>query len=337
MNDVISVVVNARGVLQTTLASRICDFLAYSARWEGRSAVSSMRYGDSPERIGIPAEYYFVSAASREAMEEHVARYEPGPFDVIVVLDDTMVKGGEPWGHVGVKPVNEDLKPDGVLLVVTERELEKLIVFLPSKNYKYRVAAIPGKRSFSGLWTFKDDLTDARVLGGIAKTSPKILSLEVLKALMVERYPKAEQRIEAAEDAYRKLTIRLVKEDEGLEVPEYAPWFPDWDMIPKGLAIPSVPEGDRNPQYLKYTTRTERPVVEYRKCTKCTLCWLYCPDGAFDITEDGYFDPNYYYCSGCGVCVEICPVKCIDMVDELEFKDNNSLYEDWKNTVRVER
>ncbi|MFQ5711675.1 MAG: 4Fe-4S dicluster-binding protein [Candidatus Geothermarchaeales archaeon] len=332
----ISVVVNARGVLQTTLASRICDFLAYAARWEGKSAISSMRYGDSPERVGIPAEYYFVSAPSREAMEEYVAKYEPGPFDVIVVLDDTLIKGSEPWGHVGVKPINEGLKRNGVLLVVTEREIDELIGFLPRRKYRYRMAAIPGKRSFSGFWVFKDDLTDARVLGGIAKTSPEALSLEVLKAVMVERYPKAEKRIEAAEDAYRNIAIRVVKKNEGLEAPKYAPKFPDWDEIPEGLAIPSVPEGNRNPHYHKYTTRTERPVVDYDKCTKCTLCWLYCPDGAFDVTEEGYFDPNYFYCPGCSVCAEICPVKCIDMVDELEFKDNSSLYGEWRKSPRVE-
>ncbi|MGD0470770.1 MAG: 4Fe-4S dicluster-binding protein, partial [Terriglobales bacterium] len=81
----------------------------------------------------------------------------------------------------------------------------------------------------------------------------------------------------------------------------------------------------RNELFKKYSTRTQRPVVNFSTCTKCTLCWLNCPDAAFDITTAGTYDTNLEACSGCGICEEICPVKnCITMVNESEFHDNHS-------------
>lgn len=58
--------------------------------------------------------------------------------------------------------------------------------------------------------------------------------------------------------------------------------------------------------------RSFRPVRDKEKCTKCGLCWKFCPDNA--INED--FDVNYDYCKGCGICANICPFKAIKMVKE---------------------
>jgi len=61
--------------------------------------------------------------------------------------------------------------------------------------------------------------------------------------------------------------------------------------------------------------RTERPVVDYSKCIKCKLCYLYCPVTAYKWTKKGPAC-NYYFCKGCGICAEECPVKAITMVKE---------------------
>lgn len=58
------------------------------------------------------------------------------------------------------------------------------------------------------------------------------------------------------------------------------------------------------------------PVVDTSRCTKCTLCYIYCPDGAIERSEEGYFLPNLTYCKGCGICAEECPVHCIEMTEE---------------------
>jgi len=73
-------------------------------------------------------------------------------------------------------------------------------------------------------------------------------------------------------------------------------------------------------QTTEYATgdwRTFKPVRDPKKCTKCLICHLYCPDGAIELkaeTNDIEFD--YKYCKGCGVCANECPQKAIKMVRE---------------------
>ena len=57
-----------------------------------------------------------------------------------------------------------------------------------------------------------------------------------------------------------------------------------------------------------------RARIDLEKCTQCTLCHFFCPEGAIRMKEDGYPEVDYKYCKGCGVCAEECPVKCIEMV-----------------------
>ena len=63
--------------------------------------------------------------------------------------------------------------------------------------------------------------------------------------------------------------------------------------------------------------RTFRPVRDPKKCTKCLLCHMVCPDAAIKWgkeTQDLEFD--YNYCKGCGICANECAVKAIKMVVE---------------------
>ena len=57
-----------------------------------------------------------------------------------------------------------------------------------------------------------------------------------------------------------------------------------------------------------------QPRIDQKKCTKCTLCHFFCPEGAIRVKEDGYTEVNLDYCKGCGICASECPVKCIEMV-----------------------
>lgn len=64
--------------------------------------------------------------------------------------------------------------------------------------------------------------------------------------------------------------------------------------------------------------RTERPILDKEKCTKCALCWLNCPDAAIKPAEEGYYEADLHYCKGCGICADICPVGAITMTEEEE-------------------
>jgi len=64
--------------------------------------------------------------------------------------------------------------------------------------------------------------------------------------------------------------------------------------------------------------RTFRPEIDYSKCTRCTICWIYCPDSAISRLEDDSPNIDYDYCKGCGICANECPVKAITMHREEE-------------------
>lgn len=64
--------------------------------------------------------------------------------------------------------------------------------------------------------------------------------------------------------------------------------------------------------------RTFRPEVDYSKCTRCTLCWIYCPDAAIARQKDDSPKIDYDYCKGCGICANECPAKAIVMKREEE-------------------
>ena len=46
------------------------------------------------------------------------------------------------------------------------------------------------------------------------------------------------------------------------------------------------------------------------------MCWIYCPDMAYSLRADGYYDWNSDYCKGCGICARECPKDAIQMIAE---------------------
>jgi pyruvate ferredoxin oxidoreductase delta subunit len=70
--------------------------------------------------------------------------------------------------------------------------------------------------------------------------------------------------------------------------------------------------------YESGTWRSQRPTYDFKKCIKCGLCSLYCPEGCIGQNKDGYFEANLYYCKGCGICAKECWPRVIKMVEEVE-------------------
>ncbi len=85
----------------------------------------------------------------------------------------------------------------------------------------------------------------------------------------------------------------------------------------KDLEIGSiVTEPGSASQYQTGTWRSERPIIELDKCNKCGLCYIYCPDAAIEMNDEGYPEINLFYCKGCGICTEECPKEAITQVEE---------------------
>ncbi len=87
-----------------------------------------------------------------------------------------------------------------------------------------------------------------------------------------------------------------------------------WKEIPIGGKITDAGNAS---EYKTGDWRTFIPEVDRNKCIDCLQCWLYCPDMAIKIKEDGKLGKiDMDYCKGCGICSNICPVKCVSMEKE---------------------
>lgn len=62
--------------------------------------------------------------------------------------------------------------------------------------------------------------------------------------------------------------------------------------------------------------RTMKPIVDEKKCTRCGICWTFCPDSSIKITKEKGAVIDNDHCKGCGICANECPFKAIKMVKE---------------------
>lgn len=57
--------------------------------------------------------------------------------------------------------------------------------------------------------------------------------------------------------------------------------------------------------------RVFRPIIDLDSCTRCGICFAYCPDGAITLDAEGFPVIDYDNCKGCMICQAECPLKCI--------------------------
>lgn len=337
----VAVEVVYRGIFQKSLARNIVRSIVFAARKEGKIGTAFGRYSDSPERNGIPAKQFAIVADTAEELEENLAVYEAKEVDVTINVDDTMCKGIESWAWYGLQPINQLTKPGGTLIVTSRQEADQLIEDVHEKDDPYDLAIVPGIPSFSGLWVYKDDHTDVRVLGALCKVCPQLVSMESMAEALREQGLN-ELKVTSAQRTYDRTSTRTVEPGEGNPEIPFSFTLPGWKEMEEGVVIKAAGKGGgfrggeggfepaRNEKFKKWSTRSMRPVINFETCIKCTLCWLQCPDTCFDITPDGLYDANMEACCGCAVCEAVCPVPdCITMVNEAEFNDNSSQYEAW--------
>jgi len=227
------------------------------------------------------------------------------------------------------------------LIVTSRQDANSLIEDIHQKDTPYDLAIIPSTVSFSGLWVYKDDHTDMRILGTLCKVCPELVSLEAMLESVQEQTDNS-TKVASVQRAHDRTTTRLVEPGEGNSETPFSFDMPGWKTMEEGLVIRGVPEGTgfrggdegyqpgRSEVFKKWSVRSMRPVINFDTCIKCTLCWLQCPDTCFDVTPDGLYDANMESCCGCGVCEAVCPVPdCVTMVSEAEFNDNNSQWDAW--------
>jgi len=151
----VTVEVVYRGIFQKNLGQRIGRGIVLAARKEGKIGISFGRYGDSPERNGIPAKQFAIVADGELELQTSMARYEPTVADITIAVDDTLCKGVESWAWYGTQPINKLLHENGLLLVTSIHSADTLLQWIHRQPYEYDIAIVKGPASFSGLWSIK--------------------------------------------------------------------------------------------------------------------------------------------------------------------------------------
>ena len=68
--------------------------------------------------------------------------------------------------------------------------------------------------------------------------------------------------------------------------------------------------------------RNATPVIDHSLCSKCMICWKFCPEVSVRLVGDKPII-DYDYCKGCGICVVECPNNAI-MFWRWEENENNT-------------
>ncbi len=247
----VAVEVVYRGIFQKTLARNIVRTIVFAARKEGKIGTAFGRYGDSPERNGIPAKQFAIVSDTPEELEENLAVYEAGEVDVTINVDDTMCKGIESWAWYGLQPINALTKPGGTLIVTSRQEADALIEDIHQKDSAFNLSIVPATTSFSGLWVYKDDHTDVRILGALAKVCPELVSLDSMLAAL-EDQDWGGLKLTSARNSFDRTTQRPVEPARVTTTPPLpsscsagAPWKMVWSSgaskgPPASVAAPWV-------------------------------------------------------------------------------------------------
>src|SRR5262245_12838955 len=232
-----------RGIFQKNLASRITRGIVLSARKAGRWGIAFGRYGDSPQRNGIPAKDFAIVADTKEELEQNMARYEPTAVDVTIVVDDTLSKGVESWAWYGLQPINRLTVPNGTVLMTSVQSPDELLKDIHKKDAAYTLSLIRAKASFSGLWVYREDHTEVRILGALAKIAPSFLSLDAVCQAIQEMEWGSDLKVASARKAYERLESRAIPPGEGNPDTPYSFELPRWWEMREGISIPPIPIG----------------------------------------------------------------------------------------------
>ena len=93
----------------------------------------------------------------------------------------------------------------------------------------------------------------------------------------------------------------------------------DTELTWKDIEIGAiVTEPGSASQYRTGDWRSQRPAYNFKKCIKCGICYIFCPEGCIGQNEEGYFEADPFYCKGCSICAHECPTEVITMIEEEE-------------------
>ena len=270
------------------------ELAALAAIAEGKYAQAFPSFG--PERRGAPV-LVFNRISATDPIRNRAGITNP---DVVVVLDP---------GLLAITDVTAGLRDGGTIVVNSPKSLADVKADVGGK---WRLAVVNAgtiARELLGV-----SVVNTTMLGALVKATG-IVKMESLEHPIAERFGKrGKDNIEASRRAFKEAAIAepdgsapIVKRTIPVEV------FPGWKDVPLGMV---VTEAGNAATYRTGDWKSQHPVVNFERCIKCGICYLFCPEGCIGQNKDGHFEANLYYCKGCGICARECPTEAISMKEE---------------------
>lgn len=269
------------------------ELTALSAIHEGKYAQAFPSFG--PERRGAP-----VLAFNRISADRPI-RVRSGVVkpDIVVVLDP---------GLVTLINVVDGLKPGGWLIVNSTRSMEDL---QGEFNGDWKLAVVDASAIAREL--LKVNIVNTTMLGALVKTTG-VIKIDSLKGPLDEKFgARAGSNMDACRKAFDTTVIGTITADAQKKTRTFAaPKLPTWKELLVGCAVTDV---GNTKKFCTGDWKSQRPVWDDKKCIKCGICSLFCPEFCIRQQKDGYFRANEFYCKGCGICEQECWTRAISMAE----------------------
>jgi pyruvate ferredoxin oxidoreductase gamma subunit len=274
------------------------ELLAQAAIAEGRFAQGFPSFG--PERRGAP-----VTAFVRISERPIGLREQIKAPSIVVVLDPSLI---------GMVDVFEGLPPGGLAVInCPAQQVETFRQAGPAQAMACADASAIARATL-GL-----PIANTAILGCLAQAAG-LVGLDSLEGPIRQRFgSKAEPNLKALRRAAAETQLHppLVQAEPQAAMASagYAPQaYQPWTELE--IAAEIVEPGSCR-EFVTGNWRTSgRPVVDEEACTGCGLCWILCPEAAFEPNGDGSYRWLSNYCKGCGICAQECPAKAIVMEEE---------------------
>ena len=280
-----------------------------AAELVAQAAIASDKFAQGfpnfgPERRGAPVMAFLRVSDQPIYLRERIE--EP---DVVIVLDHSLI---------GMVDVTEGLAPGGTVVINASPEKSKILEAL---SQCYRVAVVDASRI--AMETLGVPITNTAIIGALVRAMDTV-ALEALEAPVNKRFDRlAAKNLAAMQAAFEQTTIIEASTAGGTcDLPP----LPAWDEYLQGEAMHpwneveigcDVHRAGSCREFLTGNWRTAgRPVMDKDKCVSCGMCWIICPDMAFQPNDDGDYEWDERYCKGCGICVQTCPKNALAMEEE---------------------
>lgn len=284
---------HGRGGQGMKTASRIVGTAAFR---QGYYAQDSPIYG--AERRGAPM-VAFTRFDSKPILERGIVASP----DLVVIADESLMN--DPL----VNPLR-GLSVTGTALINSSRDIDftSLALTHTGSTAALSVALGAAAAKFAGL---EDDYIEQAIreeLEGIAVNHEQI-----------ERNVELARAVFSITD-HRRSQTRAVSNDPGALSacnPVHRPTAMITPTYQGGWAgTPSVAATQNTPLRKTGDWRVVRPVIDLTRCSRCSICFVACPDGAIALESGNIPKIDYAVCKGCMVCAEECPIHVIESVRE---------------------